>query len=100
MAHAVERLGDGVAIALLQRSVSSVAFPPSCFMKLRATLSSAVHEETDHQVITCVRLGEGVRAVCRVCVVCVVCVVCGVCGVCGLQPYPAGCSPTRGPCAR
>ena len=59
MAHAVERLGGRVAIALLQRSVSSVALPPSCFMKLRATLSSAVHEETDHQVITCVQIGEG-----------------------------------------
>ena len=52
MARPVQGLRGAMPITLLQRSVSSVALPPSCFMKLRATLSSAVHEETDHQVIT------------------------------------------------
>ena len=83
----------GVAIAHLQRSVSSVALPPSCCMKLRATLSSAVHEETDHHVITCVRLGEG-------CGRCVGGVgdVRGVAGVRGVRSVRGvrgrGCSPT------
>lgn len=91
--------GGACAIAHLQRSVSSVALPPSCCMKLRATLSSAVHEETDHHVITCVRLGEG-------CGRCVGGVgdVRGVAGVRGVRSVRGvrglGCSPTPRPCAR
>ena len=47
-------LGLGLVVRVRAR-VRVVALPPSCAMKLRATRSSEVHEETDHHVTTCQR---------------------------------------------